>query len=127
VRSPNLNTEITRYSVANCNVSFPSTISEPLLLNSTQSLAWASLNPMRSSIAGWAIVGGAGGRALAETVNGVPSPPWSVGSDWAQGFRFNFPNGSAGKWWNSGTNPGSAGGSPASAGAGVATAAKNGC
>ena len=77
---------------------------------------------------GGALVGGSGGgRALAETINGVPSPSWSVGSDWAQGYRSNFPGGSVGKWWNSGMNPGSATGTATSAGAGVATAAKKGC
>ena len=79
------------------------------------------------SFAGGAVVGGAGGRALAETINGVASPAWSIGSDWAQGYRSNFPGGSVGSWWNSGTNPGSAGGSAASAGAGAATVAKKGC
>ena len=79
------------------------------------------------SLAGGALVGGAGGRALAETINGVPSSPWSIGSDWAQGYRSNFPNGSIGGWWNKGMNPGSAGGSAAGAGAGIATATKKGC
>ena len=77
---------------------------------------------------GGALVGGSGGgRALAETVNGVPSPSWSIGSYWAQGYRSHFPGGSGGKWWNSGMNPGSATGTATSAGAGVATVAKKGC
>jgi hypothetical protein len=77
---------------------------------------------------GGALAGGSGGgRALAETVNGVSSPSWSIGIDWAQGYRSNFPNGSFGKGWHSGMNPGSAGGTAAAAGAGAATAAKKGC
>jgi RHS repeat-associated protein len=88
---------------------------------------WAGVAFGVGSFAGAAVVGGAGGRALAETINGVASPAWSIGSDWAQGYRSNFPGGSLGKWWNSGTNPGSAGGSAASAGAGAATAVKKGC
>ena len=88
---------------------------------------WAGVAFGVGSFAGGAAVGGAGGRALAETINGVASPAWSIGSDWAQGYRSNFPGGSVGKWWNSGTNPGSAGGSAAGAGAGAATVVKKGC
>ena len=89
---------------------------------------WAGVAFGVGAFTGGALVGGSGGgRALAETINGVPSPSWSIGSDWAQGYRSNFPGGSPGKWWNSGTNPGSAGGSATSAGAGVATAVKKGC
>ena len=39
---------------------------------------------------GGAAVGGAGGRAMAEGINGVPSPPWSLGSDWSQGYKPNL-------------------------------------
>ena len=80
---------------------------------------WAGVAYDAGSVVGSSAVGATGGRALAESINGVKSPPWSPGSDWAQGYRFNFPNGSVGKWWNGGTNPESAGGSAAGAGAGA--------
>ena len=59
------------------------------------------------SVAGGAVIGGGGGgRALAEGINGVPSPPWSLGSDLSQGYNPSL--GSVGSWLATGPNPGSA-------------------
>jgi hypothetical protein len=60
------------------------------------------------SIAGGVAIGGAGGgRALAEGINGVPSPPWSLGSDAAQ-TGYNPGLGPVSGWLATGPNPGSA-------------------
>jgi RHS repeat-associated protein len=69
-------------------------------------------------VAGGAAVGGAGGRAIAEGINGVPSPPWSWGSDISQGYQPQM--GNLWQWLGTGPNPGSAGFSVAAAGAGAA-------
>jgi RHS repeat-associated protein len=85
------------------------------------------------SLAGSSLVGGLGGRALAEGINGEPSPPWSWGSDKGDMFDPNFVDpatgepGSFGGWMGKGPNPGSAGGSAAAAGAGAATAGRSLC
>jgi hypothetical protein len=86
---------------------------------------WAGLAYDVGSLAGSAAIGGPGGRAIAEGINGVPSPPWSLRSDWAQ--RFNPNLGSPGRWLGTGPNPGSAGGAAAAAGAGAAQVVKSGC
>jgi len=47
---------------------------------------WGAVAYDVGTILGGAAVGGAAGRAVAGGVNGVPSPPWSIPSDWAQGL-----------------------------------------
>jgi hypothetical protein len=86
---------------------------------------WNGLAYNLGSLAGSSVVGGAGGRAIAEGINGVPSPPWSPASDWAQGY--NPALGSLGDWLGTGPNPGSAGGSAALGGAGAASLAGRSC
>lgn len=87
---------------------------------------WAGLAYDVGSLAGSAAVGGAGGRAIAEGINGVPSPPWSPASDWAQtGYKPSL--GSPWNWLGTGPNPGSAGGAAAATGAGAAQVVKSGC
>jgi RHS repeat-associated protein len=87
---------------------------------------WAGLAYDVGSLAGSAAVGGAGGRAIAKGINGVPSPPWSPASDWAQtGYKPSL--GSPWKWLGTGPNPGSAGGAAATTGAGTAQILKSGC
>jgi len=51
---------------------------------------WGAVAYDVGTILGGAAVGGAAGRAVAEGVNGVPSPPWSIPSDWAQGYDPNL-------------------------------------
>jgi RHS repeat-associated protein len=86
---------------------------------------WAGVAYNAGSVAGGAAVGGAGGRFIAQGINGAASPAWSWASDLAQ--RYNPSLGSIGNWLGTGPNPGSAGGSAAAAGAGAATVAKKGC
>ena len=86
---------------------------------------WNGLAYNLGSLAGSSAVGGAGGRAIAEGINGVPSPPWSWSSDAAQGY--NPALGSLGDWLGTGPNPGSAGGSAALGGAGDASMAGRSC
>jgi hypothetical protein len=89
-------------------------------------LLWAGLAYDVGSLAGSAAVGGAGGRAIAQGINGVPSPPWSPASDWAQtGYKPSL--GSPWNWLGTGPNPGSAGGAAAATGAGAAQVVKSGC
>ena len=70
---------------------------------------WDGLAFNAGSIVGSSVVGGAGGRALAEGINGVPSKPWSINSD--IGDHYNPSLGSRAEWIRTGPNPGSAGGS----------------
>jgi hypothetical protein len=86
---------------------------------------WAGVAYNAGAVAGGAAVGGAGGRFIAQGINGVASPAWSVSSDFAQ--RFNPSLGSIKNWLGTGPNPGSAGGSAAAAGAGAAGTVKKGC
>ena len=86
---------------------------------------WAGVAYDVGSVAGCAAAGGAGGRAIAQGINGVASPAWSWASDLAQ--RYNPNLGSVGQWLGTGPNPGSAGGSAAAAGAGAAQVVKKGC
>jgi hypothetical protein len=51
---------------------------------------WDGLAFNLGSLAGSSVVGGIGGRALAEGINGVPSPPWSPASDWGQRYNPNL-------------------------------------
>jgi hypothetical protein len=70
------------------------------------------------SIAGGVAIGASGGgRALAEGINGVPSPPWSIGSDLSQGYNPNL--GSVGDWLATGPNPGSAAATATGVGAAI--------
>jgi hypothetical protein len=85
---------------------------------------WSGLAYNVGSVLGGAAVGGAGGRTLAESVNGVPSRPWSWRSDHAQHYDPKL--GSAQEWLGTGPNPGSAGFSAAAGGAGGAALA-DGC
>jgi hypothetical protein len=79
---------------------------------------WAGAAYSVGSILGGVAVGGAGGgRALAEGINGVPSPPWSIGSDLAQtGYQPSL--GPVSGWLGTGLNPGAA----AASGTGVGSA-----
>jgi RHS repeat-associated protein len=77
------------------------------------------------SLVGSSLVGGLGGRAIAEGINGVPSPPWSPASDLADHYDPDL--GSFGNWLRTGPNPGSAGGSAALGGAGAATFGRSQC
>jgi len=87
---------------------------------------WNGLAYDVGSAVGGAVAAGVGGRAVAEGVNGVPSPPWSWSSDAAQHFDPNM--GSVWDWFGTGPNPGSAAGSTAAGGAGSAMAGRNcGC
>ena len=86
---------------------------------------WAGVAYNAGSVAGGAAVGGAGGRFLAQGINGVASPAWSWASDLSQGYKSGL--GSVGNWLGTGPNPGSAGGSAAAAGAGASRAVKKGC
>jgi RHS repeat-associated protein len=86
---------------------------------------WNGLAFNLGSLTGSSLVGGLGGRALAEGLNGVASPPWSLPSDWAQGYNPNL--GSPADWLGTGTNPGSAGGSAALGGAGAARFGRSQC
>jgi RHS repeat-associated protein len=96
------------------------------VIGQIKSSNWAGLAYDAGSVLGGAAVGVAGGgRAIAEGVNGVPSPPWSLRSDLSQGYKRDL--GSPGQWLGTGPNPGSAGGSAAAAGAGVARVVKSGC
>jgi hypothetical protein len=92
---------------------------------------WNGLAFNIGSLAGSSLAGGLGGRALAEGVNGVPSPPWSWASDKAQGFKPSMGPSEWGPkilgWLGTGPNPGSAAGSAALGGAGAATAAHGVC
>lgn len=92
---------------------------------------WNGLAFNIGSLAGSSLAGGLGGRALAEGINGVPSPPWSWASDKAQGFDPSMGPSQWGPkilgWLGTGPNPGSAGGSAALGGAGAATAASGVC
>lgn len=89
---------------------------------------WNGLAYNIGSAVGGAVVGGLGGRAIAEGVNGVPSPPWSWGSDVGDMYNPNFPDGSVGQWFGKGPNPASAGASAGLAGAGAGTAGRQcGC
>ena len=72
------------------------------------------------TVAGGTLVGLGSGRILAELINGAPSPQWSWSSDWGQHYNPNYPGGSISMWWNSGPNPGMAGGAVALSGAGAA-------
>lgn len=95
------------------------------VIGQIRSSNWAGLAYDTGSVLGGAAVGGVGGRAIAEGINGVPSPPWSLRSDWSQGYNPSL--GSPGQWLSTGPNPGSAGGATAATGAGVANVAKSGC
>jgi RHS repeat-associated protein len=86
---------------------------------------WDGLAFNLGSLVGAGVVGGVGGRALAEGINGVPSPPWSPASDFGQHYNWNL--GSLLDWIGTGPNPGSAGGSAALGGAGAATAGRSTC
>ena len=77
------------------------------------------------SAVGATVVGGLGSRAISDRVSGVPGPPWSLRSDWAQ--RFNPKMGSVLDWLGTGPNPGSAAGSTAIGGSGAASMAGRGC
>ena len=77
------------------------------------------------SVVGGALAGGFAGRSIAEGVNRVPSPPWSLKSDRGQGFNPDL--GSVWDWLGTGPNPGSAAGSAASGGAGAASMAGRRC
>jgi hypothetical protein len=86
---------------------------------------WDAVAFDAGTLAGGALFGGGRGRWLAETLNGIKSPPWSLASDFAQRYNPNFPGGSLGKWWGSGFNPGSAGGTCAFTGSGIASLLDN--
>ena len=86
---------------------------------------WDGLAYDIGSAAGAAVVGGLGGRAIAEGVNGVRSPPWSWPSDKAQHYDPKL--GSVLDWFGTGTNPGSAALSTATGGAGAASTAGRSC
>jgi RHS repeat-associated protein len=86
---------------------------------------WNGLAYNVGSALGGALAGGLGGRAVAEGVNGIPSPPWSWGSDAAQHYDGNL--GSFWDWFGTGTNPGGAAGTIATGGAGAATMAGRNC
>jgi RHS repeat-associated protein len=86
---------------------------------------WNGLAFNAGSIVGSRVVGGLGGGALAEGINGVPSKPWSITSDIDD--HYNPSLGSPGDWIRTGPNPGSAGGSAALGGAGAAKAAQSSC
>ena len=77
---------------------------------------WNGLASDAGSLVGGALGGVVGGGALAAGVNGEPSPPWSLSSDWADRYQSNFPGGSVGSWMGKGPNPGSAGGISCSCG-----------
>lgn len=81
---------------------------------------WNGLTFDAGTFVGGAGVGRLGGRFLAETINGVASPAWSVRSDWGQRYMRGL--GTVGTWWRTGFNPGSAGGTAGGAGAGGAAA-----
>jgi RHS repeat-associated protein len=85
---------------------------------------WPGLAYDAGSVLGSAAIGGAGGRTLAESVNGVPSRPWSWSSDLAQQYDPRL--GSLREWLGTGPNPGSAGATSAAGGAGGAALA-DGC
>lgn len=85
---------------------------------------WSGLAYDVGSVLGGAAVGGGGGRALAQGVNGVPSRPWSWRSDFAQHYDSKL--GSLNDWLRTGPNPGSAGLTSAAGGAGGAALA-DGC
>ena len=86
---------------------------------------WDSVAYNAGAAVGGFAAGGVGGRAIAEGVNGVPSPPWSLGSDAAQGYNSSL--GSIGQWLGTGPNPGSAAATAGAAGAGAASASGCGC
>jgi RHS repeat-associated protein len=86
---------------------------------------WDRLAYDIGSVVGAAAVGAAGGRPIAEHVNGVRSPPWSPRSDLAQ--HYNPKLGSVRDWLDTGTSPGSAAGSVAAGGAGAATTVGRSC
>jgi hypothetical protein len=89
---------------------------------SLQSANWNRLAYDAGSVLGGAIAGGLTGRAGAEAINDVKSPPWSLRSDAAQHFDPSL--GSIGDWLGTGFNPGSAAAANATAGAGAAVTAK---
>jgi len=78
---------------------------------------WDQIASIAGSLAGGFAAGGALGRPVAEGINGVKSPPWSMKSDWGQRYKPGL--GTVGKWFGTGTNPGSAGLSVGIIGAGV--------
>jgi RHS repeat-associated protein len=79
---------------------------------------WDAVAFSAGSLLGGVAVGGATGRLLAEALNGVQSPPWSLRSDLAQ--HYNPKLGPLAGWWATGFNPGSAAGTTAISGAGIA-------
>jgi RHS repeat-associated protein len=79
---------------------------------------WDGLAFDLGSLAGGALVGGFGGRSIAEGINGEPSSPWSPGSD--LGDVFNPDKGTFPDFLRTGPSPGSAAGSAALGGAGAA-------
>jgi RHS repeat-associated protein len=74
---------------------------------------WDPLAYSAGSLLGGAIAGAGTGSLVAEGLNGVPSPPWSIASDLGQVYNPNWVDpvtggpGSIGQWWGSGLNPGS--------------------
>ena len=86
---------------------------------------WNSVAYQAGALAGGFAAGAAGGRAVAEGVNGVKSPPWSWKSDRAQGY--NPALGSVEDWMATGTNPGSAAGSMGGAGSAASQVPLCGC
>jgi RHS repeat-associated protein len=93
--------------------------------NNISNSNWNGLAYNLGSLIGSSAVGGAGGRAIAEGITGVDSPPWSWSSDMAQGYDPAL--GSPWDWLGTGPNPGSAGGSAAFGGAGAASMAGRSC
>jgi hypothetical protein len=90
---------------------------------------WDELSFLVGVLVGAILAGGAAGRAAAQAINGVESPPWSLGSDWGQ--RYNPDLGSIIEWLGTGFNPGSlavaAGMASAGAGSQVAPGCAGGC
>jgi RHS repeat-associated protein len=95
------------------------------VIGQIQASNWDGLAYDIGTLGGSAAVGGFGGRGIAERINGVPSPPWSLSSDLAQGYNPNL--GPVSGWLATGPNPGSAGGSVALGGAGAAAQVRGPC
>ena len=94
---------------------------------SVQNSNWDHVAYNLGGVIGGAATGAAGGRLVAEGVNGVKSPPWSWSSDKSQIYDPNYPNGSLGQWWGTGPNPGSAAGSMAAGGYPITLVSRSDC
>ena len=86
---------------------------------------WDEVAYDAGSLLGGAVTVGISGRATAEAINGVESPPWSLSSDWSQ--RYNKTLGSPSDFFDTGFSPASAGAASAVGGAGAGAASGIGC